>query len=98
MSNQFKSRFVNLLEEMAKNPVKQIKQLATGTLISLVTMGLILVTSDLENQSLFYLLSFVTVLGIIYAIPGYLGIWVWRMKDSLFKSKKRDSNSPNSRH
>ena len=73
------------LELMASTPQVQVKQLAIGTAISLISMASLILTSELELQWLFYLLSFILVLGILYAIPGYIGIWLWRMKDTLFK-------------
>jgi len=70
---------------MSENPTAQIKKLVIGTLLSILAMMALILTSDLESQWLFYALSFVLVLGVGYAIPGYIGIWVWRMKDVLFK-------------
>ena len=85
MNNQFKENIINRLKEMSENPVAQIKRLAIGTLLSLLAMMALVLTSDLEKQWLFYSLSIILVVGVIYAIPGYIGIWVWRMKDTLFK-------------
>jgi multisubunit Na+/H+ antiporter MnhG subunit len=70
---------------MAANPSQQIKQLAIGTAISLIAMLALVLSSDFENVWLFYFLSLVTALGILYAIPGYIGIWIWRMKDIFLK-------------
>ena len=85
MNNQFKQNIINRLKEMSKNPTAQIKRLAIGTLLSLLAMMALVLTSDLESQWLFYALSIILVVSVVYAIPGYIGIWVWRMKDTLFK-------------
>ena len=85
MNNQIKEDIINRLKEMSENPMAQIKRLAIGTLLSLLAMMALVLTSDLEKQWLFYALSIILVIGVVYAIPGYIGIWVWRMKDTLFK-------------
>jgi len=85
MNNQIKEDIISRLKEMSENPIVQIKRLAIGTLLSLLAMMALVLTSDLELQWLFYILSIILVVGVVYAIPGYIGIWVWRMKDTLFK-------------
>jgi len=69
---------------MALTPRKQLFRLGIGTLGALVTMAIMLFTSHLELQWLFYMLSGLIALCIIYAIPGYIGIWVWRMRKFFF--------------
>ncbi len=69
---------------MAVTPNKQLKQLAIGTVISAISMIVMTLTSDLENRWLFYFLVSINILAIIYAIPGYIGMWVWRMRKVLF--------------
>ncbi|PCI72657.1 MAG: hypothetical protein COB38_03965 [Gammaproteobacteria bacterium] len=85
MNNQIKKDIISRLKKMSENPTVQIKRLAIGTLLSLLAMMALVLTSDLEFQWLFYILSIILVVGVAYAIPGYIGIWVWRMKDTLFK-------------
>ncbi len=75
---------------MALTPKRQIGQLALGSFISLVAMLALIITSELESSLVFYSLSFILVLGVIYAIPGYIGIWVWRMRDVLFDQENKD--------
>ncbi len=75
----------NKLKQMANDPKAQLVQLATGTFISLLAMLGLFLSSDLEMTWLFYLLSIVLVTGVGYAIPGYIGVWVWRMKDTIFR-------------
>jgi len=82
---QLKARIKNHLKEMANSPKTQIKRLAIGTAISILAMLMIFFTSYLEYQWLFYLFAIISSLGIIYAIPGYIGVWVWRMKDVIFR-------------
>ena len=72
------------LHKMAMTPRTQLKQLANGSLVSLLAMIGLVFTSELENPGVFYGLTAVLVLAIAYAIPGYIGIWVWRMRDVLF--------------
>ncbi len=80
------------LVSMAENPKAQLIQLVAGTIVSLLSMFALVLTSDWENQWVFYLLNALLIAGVIYAIPGYVGIWLWRMKDSLFRnsSSNRD--------
>ncbi len=85
MRNGIKTKLVSRLKQMSETPKIQIKQLVIGTLISLIGMTAIIFTAQLENQLLFYFLVLILSSGVIYAIPGYIGIWVWRMKDTLFK-------------
>ena len=80
MNTAFKEK----LKLMAATPKTQIKRLAIGTFVSLVALLALVVTSEFEYEWLFYLLSFCMLMGIAYAIPGYIGIWLWRMKDTLF--------------
>jgi len=75
----------NRLKQMASSPKQQIIRLAVGTLVSLIAMIGLLLSSDYSSQWLFYSLSLVLIAGILYAIPGYIGIWMWRMKDVFFK-------------
>ncbi len=87
MSQTPKQRLVAHLKVMANNPQAQIKRLAIGTLVSLIASVLQVITSQWESQTLFYFLSFFTLAGVVYALPGYLGIWMWRMRDTLFKNQ-----------
>ena len=75
-----KARF----RQMALTPKIQFKKLIIGTIGAFVCMLTLIFTSSLENVYLFYFLSFILVLCITYAVPGYIGIWVWRMRKSLF--------------
>ena len=75
---------------MAYTPKVQIKRLAIGTSISAVAIFILTFVSQLESQWLFNLLVAVTLIGILYAIPGYIGIWVWRMRDILFKTRNKN--------
>lgn len=75
----------SLLRQMASTPKKQLKQLLIGTAGAFVCMLGLVLTSQFESEWLFYCLSFVLVLFFLYAIPGYIGIWVWRMKNLIFK-------------
>lgn len=69
---------------MALTPKAQMKQLAIGTLGAFITVVILILTSQLENTVLFYLLSAILIGFVIYAIPGYIGMWVWRMRKTLF--------------
>ncbi len=69
---------------MANTPKTQIIRLAVGTAISSSAFIVLLLTSEIENSLLFYGLSVIAMLGITYAIPGYIGIWLWRMKSVMF--------------
>jgi len=69
---------------MALTPKTQLKQLALGTCGALLSMLLIVVTSHWPQPWLFYLLSVFLILSILYALPGYLGIWLWRMRKFFF--------------
>jgi len=82
-----KLRLVAYLKAMAATPQAQLKRLTIGTLVSLVASILQFFSSQWESQVLFYILSFFMLAGVIYALPGYLGIWVWRMRDTLFRDK-----------
>jgi hypothetical protein len=73
---------------MAYSPRLQIRRLAIGTSISSIAILIFMLVSHLEVQWLFYLLVVITSLGILYAIPGYIGVWVWRMRDVLFSKEE----------
>ena len=75
------------LKQMASDPKKHLKRMVKGTLGALVTMLLLVTTSSYESKALFYSLSFALILCIAYAIPGYLGIWLWRMRDVFFRQQ-----------
>jgi len=79
----------NHLKQMANSPKAQVKRLASGTVVSIISMLLIFVTSFLEYQWLFYFLVVIALLSIVYAIPGYVGVWVWRMKDVIFNENPK---------
>ncbi|MDQ7048159.1 MAG: hypothetical protein Q9M92_00930 [Enterobacterales bacterium] len=89
MSQPLKKRLVAYLKTMAANPQAQIKRLAIGTFISLIASILQIFSSQWESQILFYILSFIMLAGVIYALPGYLGIWMWRMRDTLFRNNSK---------
>ncbi len=74
------------LHRMAMTPKAQIKKLAIGTLVSLLAMLGLILTSELANPLVFYSLSSLLVIAVCYAIPGYVGIWVWRMQKVIFKN------------
>ncbi|TQV74981.1 hypothetical protein FLL45_08545 [Aliikangiella marina] len=75
------------LEQMANTPKAQFKQLAVGTLGAIGSMGLLWVSSQYESELIFYSLTICLVVCVAYALPGYLGIWLWRMRDTLFRQK-----------
>jgi len=81
-----KTKIMNYLHSLAINPKAQIKRLFIGTLLSAAFMLAIIFTSSWENQWLFYFLAACLGLSVLYAIPGYLGVWVWRMHDVIFKN------------
>lgn len=70
--------------QMALTPRTQLKRLAIGTVGALICMTVLVLTSHLANQWLFYVLSFSLVIFTLYALPGYLGIWLWRMRKYFF--------------
>jgi uncharacterized membrane protein YccC len=72
------------LRQMAENPRSQLKQLIIGTLGAFFCMLLLIYTSEQENAVLFYFLSTLLMFCVLYAIPGYLGIWMWRMRKVFF--------------
>ena len=72
------------LRQMALSPQKQLRRLALGTVGSVTSMLFLFLTSAQESAILFYFLSTILVVCVIYALPGYIGIWVWRMRKSLF--------------
>lgn len=75
------------LQRMATTPRAQIKRLAIGSLASLLIMLALVLTSELENQLVFYSLSGLLAIAVGYAIPGYIGVWVWRMQKVLFRQE-----------
>jgi len=81
----FMATLKDKLEVMAMTPRTQFKRLAIGTLAGILVMGLMWVTASLESDLVFYFLVFCLTLSILYAVPGYLGVWLWRMRDTLFK-------------
>ncbi|MGB0496373.1 MAG: hypothetical protein ACPGJI_08445 [Kangiellaceae bacterium] len=87
MNQNVKTQLINHFRKRSETPNLQIKQLAIGTIISLVAMTAIIFIAQFENQILFYFFALILFAGIIYAIPGYIGIWVWRMRETLFKDK-----------
>ncbi len=72
------------LQRMAENPKSQLKQLLIGTLGAFFCMLLLIYTSEQENALLFYFLSTLLGVCVLYAIPGYIGIWMWRMRKVFF--------------
>ena len=74
---------------MAYSPKIQIKKLALGTASATVSMVTIILTSHLESQWLFYGLVLTIMVSILYAIPGYIGIWIWRMRDVFFEESQK---------
>ena len=80
--------FKNKLREMANTPRTQLKRLVIGTFLSLIgAIGLFVASGD-ESQWLFYLSSVVILIGVLYALPGYIGIWLWRMRKFFFDEDK----------
>lgn len=74
-------------------PKAQFKQLALGTILAVLSMGMLWLTSHLESQFVFYGLVACLVASILYAVPGYLGVWLWRMRDTLFKNNDHQKDS-----
>lgn len=72
------------LRQMALTPKTQLKRLAFGTLGALVCMLVLFFTSHFASPWIFYTLSVLVVVFTLYAIPGYLGIWLWRMRKFFF--------------
>jgi len=89
---QLNTKIKDHLRQMAYSPKAQIKKLAIGTTVSIIAMLMNFFTSQLEYQWLFYLFAIISSLGIIYALPGYIGIWVWRMRDVIFKDDELHSS------
>ncbi len=85
---QYKSKIYNRLYQMACTPKQQIKRLAIGTAVSLLSLLLLILLTSLEEVWIFHCLAISGMLGVIYALPGYLGIWMWRMKDVFFNREK----------
>ena len=69
---------------MALTPKTQLRRIAVGTSGSLVSLLLLILTSEKVNPWLFYGFSLSLLGWVAYAIPGYIGIWVWRMRKFLF--------------
>ncbi len=69
---------------MALTPQKQIKRLAIGTALSLFFILLMTIFSQSLSSWQFYLLVMLLLASILYAIPGYIGIWMWRMRNFFF--------------
>jgi hypothetical protein len=88
LKNEFKDPLKKKLYQMAITPKAQIKKLAIGTFISITSFIALILTTPLESQWLFYILNGLTITGVLIAIPGYLGVWLWRMKDVFFKNYK----------
>ncbi len=80
------------LEQMAMTPRTQFRQLVIGTGAAILVMGLLWLTSGLGSDLIFYFLVFCLALSIIYAIPGYLGVWLWRMRGTLFRKASPGKN------
>ena len=78
----------NKLREMANTPRTQLKRLVIGTALSLLGAVGLLIASGGESQWIFYLSSIVILVGVIYALPGYIGIWLWRMRKFFFDEDK----------
>ncbi|WP_196140968.1 hypothetical protein [Aliikangiella sp. G2MR2-5] len=78
--SSLKSRFKN----MALTPKTQLKRLLAGTLGALICMLALVLTADLEIAWLFWGLSIALGICILYSLPGYLGIWLWRMRSFFF--------------
>lgn len=72
------------LKKMALTPKTQLKKLLYGTFIAFTLMLILLLTSNSLSSWQFYTLCFFIMLSILYAIPGYIGIWVWRMRKFFF--------------
>ena len=72
------------LRQMALTPKTQLKRLLVGTAFALIGVIALIFVSKTENQWLFILVSAVVFASVLYAIPGYIGIWMWRMRKVLF--------------
>jgi hypothetical protein len=70
--------------QMALTPKTQFKKLIIGTVAAFICMLALVLFSSHLNPILFYSLSVLLVASVTYAIPGYIGIWLWRMRKSLF--------------
>ena len=82
-----KTKIINHFKQMANTPKAQLTQLAIGTSISALSILMLTFVSYMEIHWLFYLLVFTALIGFLYAIPGYIGIWLWRMRNVLFRNK-----------
>lgn len=72
------------LRQMALTPKVQIRRLLVGTVGALTSMLVLLFTSQQENTITFYSFSLILILFVLYAAPGYIGIWMWRMRRFFF--------------
>jgi len=72
------------LEQMARTPRQQLKRLIIGTVAALFFALALMLTSDLSSTWLFYLLAAGLIAACLYGLPGYLGIWLWRLRRILF--------------
>lgn len=69
---------------MALTPRAQLRQLLIGTLGAFIcALTLVLTNQSLEAWA-FYTLSVIMGAFIIYALAGYIGVWMWRMRKTLF--------------
>ncbi|MGX5173018.1 hypothetical protein ACUR5C_03215 [Aliikangiella sp. IMCC44653] len=69
---------------MALTPITQLKRLAIGTLLSLIFSATLILFAEALTAWLFYSLALALILSALYALPGYFGIWLWRMRKFLF--------------
>ncbi|MCW8875853.1 MAG: hypothetical protein OQJ89_03165 [Kangiellaceae bacterium] len=72
------------LRDMALTPRKQLKRLLVGTIVSMFGIIALIYVSKTENQWLFTSVSVIVIASVLYAIPGYIGIWMWRMRKVFF--------------
>ncbi len=79
-----KAQIIAHFKQMALTPRKQLKQLLVGTVGGLLAMIGVLIASHFEQTYWFYLFASIVAICLIYALPGYIGIWLWRMRKFLF--------------
>lgn len=72
------------LKQRAYSPKAQFKQLAIGTLLSTAAMTFLSLTNAFDKQWLFITLQLFILFAVTYAIPGYIGVWLWRMKNVFY--------------
>ena len=89
-SGQLSKKQADLIErhgEAYKNLASGHQQPATAEEQEFVRCCNQLKEAETEHEKvwLFYLLSIIGISAIIYAVPGYIGVWAWRMKHVLFK-------------